>query len=479
MADPTGWLGRPSLRRRFAVCFGAVFIIGAVAIRLEHYRTMVDALARDVDVQLWSRLAAAKAQEQFAAEREFDRHLRGGHGFLSALPAEAARATPRILGIPVPALEPAIDAGTFTWFAGVWRRDGTLVYALDLPASLAWDPAWPGRLDTVWSSVDGSFRLAATAGAHDTVLVAGTPLESLAEAARQEARYQLLTFVVWVPIVLTVAWLALSRVLVPLAQIAATAQRIRTGQFEERIDVARTDVEFAEMAGMLNDMLDRLDEIRLSQSQFNADVAHQLTNPVHAILLESDAATEKPREADELAAALDRVGGLARRIESICGALLAYARSAAIDPARLRPVDLEPIIAAACDRVADRAGGRGITLVPPHEGLVVKGDAALLEEVFVNLFINGVEHSPEGGRIEIVVGRDDSGCRAAVIDHGAGVPATLLPELFTRYRSGKAAGHGIGLALCRRILRSHGGDLVHEPTTEGGATFILRFPPAQ
>jgi signal transduction histidine kinase len=476
MADLQGWFGRPSLRRRFAIWFGAVFIIGAVAIRLEHYRTMVDALARDVDVQLWSSLAAVKAQEQFAPDTDLARQLRDGRSFLSAPPAAAARATPRILGIPVPALEPAIDAGSFAWFAGVWKRDGTCVAALDLPAEFAWDPGWQDRLDTLWDTADGTHRLAATAGAHDTVLVAGAALAGLAEAARQEARYQVLTFVVWVPIVLTVAWLALSRVLVPLAQIAATAHRIRTGQFDERIDEERTDAEFTEMAGMLNDMLDRLDEIRRSQSRFNADVAHQLMNPVHAILLESDAATEKPRTADDLAAALARVGGLAHRIESICGALLAYSRSAALDPARLRPIDLEPIIAAACDRVADLARDRGITLVPPSEGLVVKGDAALLEEVFVNLVSNGVEHSSEGGRIEIIAGLDASGGRVAVIDHGAGVSDTMLPELFTRFRSGKVAGHGIGLALCRRILRSHGGDLVHEPTTGGGATFSLRFP---
>jgi two-component system OmpR family sensor kinase len=109
--------------------------------------------------------------------------------------------------------------------------------------------------------------------------------------------------------------------------------------------------------------------------------------------------------------------------------------------------------------------------------MIVKGDAALLEEVFVNLLVNGVEHSAPGDQIEIVVGRDASGCRAAVIDHGAGVPDAALAELFTRFRSGKSAGHGVGLALSLRILRSHSGDLVHERTPGGGATFTLRFPP--
>jgi len=475
MADPTGWFGRPSLRRRFMLWFGAVFILGAAALRLEHYRTTVESLERDLDVQLWSRLTAVKAQELCTNARG-DGRLRDLRGFLADLPAVVDRAPPRILWIPVPALEPALDVGGFSWFAGVWTRDGALVDALDPPAGFAWNPGWRDRLDTLWTDAGYALRLAAAAGPHDTVIVAGTPLAALDAAVRQEARYQILTFVVWVPFVLGVAWLALSRVLVPLAEITATAGRIRAGRFEERIDESRADAEFAGMAGMLNDMLDRLDEIRLSQSRFNADVAHQLMNPVHAILLESDAAGEQPREAADLAASLDRVGVLARRIESICDTLLAYARSAALDPARLLPVDLEPIMAAACERVAGRAGDRGVTLALPPAGIVVKGDAALLEEVFVNLLVNALDHSPAGGRIEIAVGHDAAGRQAAVIDHGAGVPTTLLPELFTRHHSAKAAGHGIGLALSRRILRSHGGDLVHEPTPGGGATFTLRFP---
>jgi hypothetical protein len=95
-------------------------------------------------------------------------------------------------------------------------------------------------------------------------------------------------------------------------------------------------------------MLDRLDAIRLAQSRFNADVAHQLLDPVHAILLESDpgGAADAP---DSAPAVRQRIATLARRIEALCETLLAYSRSAALDPNRLRPVDLEPVLAAGVD----------------------------------------------------------------------------------------------------------------------------------
>jgi len=381
-----------------------------------------------------------------------------------------------ILWWVLPTLMPRPGHPDFPWFAGVWSADGVLIDSIDLPPGMAWEAGWSSRLDSLWDSPDGRHRLAATAGSHDTLIVAGVPLEQLDAAKRDAIDFHVKTLALWGPLVVGIACLALVRALAPLSRIAETARRIRAGSFERRLDVAHADAEFVEVAGTINDMLDRLESIRQSQSRFNADVAHQLMNPVHSILLEVDAA-DPTRPAEVLSAALGRTGALARRIEAICEVLLAYSRSAALDPSRLERIDLEPIIAAAVDRASPLAGERGITIVSPAGGVVVRGDAALLEEVFVNLLVNAVEHSPSSGRIEIECGCDSAGCRVAVVDHGAGVAADDLPKLFERFHSGKpSGGHGIGLALSQRILHSHGGDLVHEPTAGGGATFVARFP---
>jgi len=477
MAEAATCLGRPSLRRRFIVWFGTAFLLGAVALRASHYRATIDMLARDLDVQLWSRLAALKAEERFAPDALLDPRIRADDVFLPDLPPPTGWAVPRFLGFPLPALEPTADPGPFRWFAGVWRRDGALVDDLDLPDGLAWDPTWADRADAIWTSPDGGHRLAATLGGHDTVLVAGTPLAPLDTAARATGRYQVLTFVVWVPAMLGVVWLALARAFRPLERVTAAARQIRAGRFAERIDVDRADAEFAEMAVTLNDMLDRLDAIRVSQSRFNADVAHQLLNPVHTILLETDPARGGPRGEAELTATLARVDGLARRIEGLCGTLLTWSQSAALDPARLTRVDLEPIAGSAADRVAARAEARQVTIGPPPEGVVVKGDAALLEEVFVNLLTNAVDHSPAGGGVELVAQEGPAGRHVSVVDHGSGVAADEQPRLFEHFHTGRpAGGHGIGLALSQRIMRAHGGDLAYEPTPGGGATFTLCFP---
>lgn len=470
----TSWR-TPSLRRRFATWFGLLFVFGAVVIRLSYFQNTVAALSRDLDELLWSRLGGLEALEQFETDARLHDELRG-YAWLLPEPVimdGSGQATPWLA-------RPTVDPGKMPWFAGIWRRDGSLVDGVKLPEGFAWDTGWLDRCGMIWTTVDGRYRLAATPGNHETILVVGAAREGFVNAAQRIAIFEIATFFLWVPLVLGVAWLLFSRVLVPLAAVTAMAHRIRGGHFDERIDASRTDSEFREMAATINDMLDRLEAIRVSQSRFNADVAHQLMNPVHAILLEAEVGEESGREESDRAAALGRVGVLAGRIEQICEVLLAYSRTASLDPARLRPIDLEPIVEAAMERVERRAADLGLSIEPPPITTVVKGDPALLEEVFVNLLANAIDHSSAGSVVRIETTRDNSGICVSVIDHGSGVAESELPQLFERFHSGKpVGGHGVGLAMSRLVMRSHGGDIGYTPTPGGGATFTLRFPPAE
>jgi two-component system OmpR family sensor kinase len=474
MAADANSVRTPSLRLRFTLWFGLLFVLGAVLIRFAYYQATLATLERDLDELLWSRLGMVRVLERFEREKPLSKQLdsEADGRFLKSPTVGGEPVDPRTAWAWI--RRPRIDPGQLPWFAGVWGHDGTLVDGVAWPAGLVRDPAWPDRCDAPWTSADGRYRLAAATGGRDSVILVGSDRAALEAAARTIARFEVWSFVVWVPLVLGAAWLLISRLLVPLAGIAATARRIRGGRFEERIDQARTDAEFQELAGTLNEMLDRLEAIRISQSRFNADVAHQLLNPVHAILLEADAGGSVA----DRGLAMERIRGLARRIEGLCEVLLAYSRSAALDPARLRPIDLEPVVADAIGRVAPLAGARRVTIEPPPSGAVVKGDPALLEEVLVNLLDNAVEHSLVGQTVAVELVAGPAGCRLAVIDHGRGVAADEIPHLFGRFHTGKpGGGHGVGLALARLIMRSHGGDLVHEPTPGGGATFVLQFPP--
>lgn len=117
----------------------------------------------------------------------------------------------------------------------------------------------------------------------------------------------------------------------------------------------------------------------------------------------------------------------------------------------------------------------------PPEPASVRGDAARLEQVFVNLLTNAAKYTPEGGTIEVTVRALADEVIVAIRDTGIGIPAEVLPHVFDRYvRADHAPGTnglGLGLPLVRSLVESHGGRV--EVSSEGatrGSEFRVRLP---
>jgi two-component system NarL family sensor kinase len=110
----------------------------------------------------------------------------------------------------------------------------------------------------------------------------------------------------------------------------------------------------------------------------------------------------------------------------------------------------------------------------------VNGDALQLQRVFSNLLINGINHSPRGGKVEVVLESDSAYHWVKVIDNGPGITGNELPHLFERFYQGHsdrlAVGSGLGLYLTRQIIEAHGGTIWAENRTPDGALFGFRLP---
>ena len=471
-----------SLRWRFAFWFGLFILTLATGARYVQFRLADELLARDIDAQLWARLGALKAQQRFAPETLLDPAIRLGGLFLPDIRQATDWKPSGILRVIMP-MESRTDLEhpAFPWFAGIWRPDGTTIDTLNVPPGFAWEPGWRDRTDRIWTHADGRLRLAATEGRNDTVLLVGTTLDNLRTAKRQVIFFYVWTLAAVIPFGLAAGWLLLTRMMKPLDGITRTADRIRRGHFEERIDVAAADSELVGMSETLNSMLDRLEAVRVTQSRFNADVAHQVLNPVHGILLQTDVALQRPRSAEELRQTVASVRELANGIESLCDSLLAFSRSQALEPETLKPVDLEPIIDAAIEQAAPFATDHGVTITSDSVSTVVNGQPELLQQVFVNLLTNAIAHSPASGTVSIDTGNRDGEVCVVVVDHGSGISPVDAPHLFERFVRGErrtSGGHGLGLAICQSIMHGHGGYVVQRPTPGGGATFEVRWPRA-
>ncbi len=118
----------------------------------------------------------------------------------------------------------------------------------------------------------------------------------------------------------------------------------------------------------------------------------------------------------------------------------------------------------------------------PAEPCPLMGDSHLLARVVENLLDNAVRHTPAGGRIQVRWGCEQATLHFAVADSGPGIAAHDLPHLFTPLyrgetsRNRRTGGAGLGLAIARRILRAHGGDLTAANGPTGGAVFTGTLP---
>jgi signal transduction histidine kinase len=468
-----------SLRWRATISIALFLIAIAIAIRSVNYEVTREILLRDIDTQLWTRLDAFKTRLQFAPETLLGPDLAFRELALPDLRTASDLKPSVAMRLLIPS---AVSGRPFPWFAGAWREDGSLLAALRLPEGVARGEPWRDSMETIRTTPDGTARLAICQGSNRTVLLVGTPLEPLAQAMREVLWFYVWTVALAIPPMALAMWWILSRMMLPLARISRTAATIAAGDFAARIDLAEADSELVGMATTLNSMLDRLEAIRISQARFNADVAHEILNPIHGILLQADLAQQRPRTTDELARTVEHCRALALRIQKLSEALLALSKAESAANRPLGRLDLEPIVEEAATQVEELAHARQVAIEVDSQSARVVGNADLLHQVFVNLLANSIEYSPVGGHVEIAMVRAGGRVVVRVTDHGEGIPVDRAEQVFERFfredpsRVTTTGGHGLGLAICRSIMRGHGGDVIWHPTPGGGATFEVQFP---
>jgi signal transduction histidine kinase len=138
---------------------------------------------------------------------------------------------------------------------------------------------------------------------------------------------------------------------------------------------------------------------------------------------------------------------------------------------------LREVIQAAFEPLSSAAESHGVKVridVPDEVELPL--DRSPMERVFQNLIGNAIEAMPEGGNVSVHVDRREAEVVISVEDNGPGIPALIAAQLFQPFvTAGKKNGMGLGLALSRKTVISHGGDLWSEGKN-GGARFVMKLP---
>jgi signal transduction histidine kinase len=304
----------------------------------------------------------------------------------------------------------------------------------------------------------------------------------------QRLRAQLMRQAIWPPLgvgaLALVVATALSYVLAgrisgPLAALREHFSRLGRGDYAV-LPVPARDDEIRELVESANVLAAQLEERtraveRASRSaalgQLSAGLCHHLRNAAAGakLALQLHARRCASGDAESIDVARRQLDLIAQYLQQ----LLTLGKPQA---ARRRPADARAIVADAVALVAPTFVHRGVELrrrITDVRAPLASVDADQLRQAVVNLLLNAVEASTEGGWTEIALDAAGASVRIVVTDGGPGPPAEIADRLFEPFTTGKPDGVGLGLAAARRIVEDHGGTLTFQAAPQTSFAIVL------
>lgn len=364
-----------------------------------------------------------------------------------------------------------------------WARSGERVAAssnapVDIPHS---KPSSPTRGRVVRDR--GEVREMIQTVPTGRVILVGTPLEPMSRHLNNLALALVLIGVGIVVVGFTVGWWLASRALRPIAEISGTAQEIAAGDLSRRINTSETESELGQLAAVLNSTFARLDAAFAQQRQFTSDAAHELRTPVSVILTQTQSTLNKERSGAEYRETLEACQRAATRMKKLVESLLELARlDAGKATGKCEPVDLAQCAEECVALIRPLAEERNIQLQTELGAATCLGDGDQLALVVSNLLTNAVHYNRDGGEVRINTRMENGAATVTVSDTGAGIASEHLPYIFDRFyradtaRTSSQGRTGLGLAITKAIVESHGGKIEVTSTPGEGTSFVVGLP---
>ncbi|TDD48742.1 HAMP domain-containing histidine kinase [Kribbella antibiotica] len=305
------------------------------------------------------------------------------------------------------------------------------------------------------------------------------PVEDIGRQIRAATLADLLTrasiaLVVVTALAAILGWLVSGRLLRPIREISATAQRSSAENLSERVPVTTPTDEVTALADTVNVMLDRIqrgvaerDQVLDSQRLFTASAAHELRTPLTTMRTAVDVTLDGDPTRAELVTMAEDIRTAITRSQRTLDGLLALAHSQA-GPGDMHALDLATIVSGCAAPVAVQTD---------LEPAPVLGDPVLLERMIANLVDNAVRHNRPGGDIAVATGTAAGQAFLRIANSGRTISpdeADRLLEPFVRTRT--EDGSGLGLSIVRAIVAVHRGELTLSPRAAGGLEITVRLP---
>lgn len=298
-------------------------------------------------------------------------------------------------------------------------------------------------------------------------------------------------------LIFTVA-IASARFTRPVHDLMDAARRVSAGDFDFNVAVKRRD-EMGLLARTFNEMLTGLRgkselEEKLKRAERSAltgriaaGIAHEIRNPLSFINLTIDYMRDKFAPTDEAARGdytrlMDSIKEELSRLNGMVSDFLNFGRPARL---KLRELDARELVAEVVTLVRAKADLQHVHLSVQEAGnemgdapldFQFKADAEQLKTCFSNIAINAVQAMSDGGALTITLRPQQNNIRVEFADTGPGIAPETLGQIFEPYFSTKETGIGLGLALTRKLIEDHGGQILVQSELGEGTTFTVIMP---
>jgi signal transduction histidine kinase len=278
----------------------------------------------------------------------------------------------------------------------------------------------------------------------------------------------------------------------PLEELMNTIFRVRRGDLTARVDFSKRTDDVGQLGQQFNEMVEQLDRNRREIEELHnremaraehlatlgelaAGLAHEIRNPLAGIAGVVDIMSRELPANSPSRAVIGDVHREILHIQAILNDLLSFARPR---PPHFHPADLNTTIEQAVFLARQQVLTRPIqVLFDPNPSLpLIEHDPALVQQVIVNLLLNGMQAISGTGQVHVALTKDHDTVAVQVTDTGRGISAEALPRIFKPFFTTRSEGTGLGLSLAYSIVQSHGGRIEVSSTPGKGSQFKVTLP---
>ncbi|MDF2632213.1 MAG: hypothetical protein K0Q85_809 [Caproiciproducens sp.] len=272
-----------------------------------------------------------------------------------------------------------------------------------------------------------------------------------------------------------------SRISSPIAKAIGAAENIANGNYNDKIKITSNTLELNKLIQSINSLSFELENQESLRKRLTADIAHELRTPLAALQGNVEAlidgvylpSTERFESCHEEILRLTRLVADLERLAQLEDENTVLNKST---------VDLKELSEKVLKSFEAELFRKQIKASVSEESVLLTADSDKLRRVFVNLISNSLKYTPDGGRIDIKLSKLKDTVKIDLSDNGTGISKEDLPFIFERFyrtdksRNSQSGGAGIGLAIVKKIIEIHKGQISVESEIGRGTRFVIVLP---